>query len=202
MKKIVLLTAIVIIATNLFFCSSKTLVPGSEVQISGEKKPDWVNDPSSADKKDLKAFVGVSHDFKMENDARADALKDARQQIIDFMGVLGKRVIKEAIVTSGVSADIINPAIAKNEQSEFVSDTFIKTRAKNYHIERWQKVLDNRSVENFFKVYVLVQFDEKDTQEYFEQVFARAKQQAANEKEQQAIQKAQELLNSKSLFEE
>lgn len=202
MKKLICLTMGILLFCSLFYCSSKQLIPGSEIQLSGQKRPDWVMEPTSQDKKSLKAFTGVSHDFKMEGDARADALKDARQQIIDFMGVLGSRIIKEAIVTSGVSSDIINPGIAKREQSELVSETYIKTRAKKYHVERWQRVQADNSVENFYKIYVLVLFDERDTQQYMKEALAAARQEATSQKQQALIDKAAELLEGKSLFDE
>ena len=176
-------------------------MPGSEIQISGGKKPKWVFDPTSRDTRSLKAFVGVSHDFKMEGDARADALKDARQQIIDFMGVLGKRVIREAIVISGMSSDVINPAIDSKRESEFLSESYVGTRAKNYHVERWQRVLGDNSVENFYKIYVLVLFDENDTRQYLKQALAEAEKSAKTQQEQQLLKRAEELVNGKSLFE-
>lgn len=187
---------------SIFGCASKELIPGSEMQLTGEKRPDWVFDPTTEDSQNLKAFVGVSHDFKMEGDARSDALKDARQQIIDFMGVLGKRALKEAIVTSGVSSDIINPAVVKKEESELLSESYIKTRARNYHVERWQRVLPDKSVENYYKVYTLVKFDERDTQKYLKEAFQNARQTATSTQQQQLIQKAEDLLNGKSLFDE
>ena len=200
MKKMVVLSQILLLLLLLFNCSKRQMMPGLETQISGKDKPAWTYDPTSKDSKNLKAFVGVSHDFQMEGDARSDALKDARQQIIDYMGVLGKRIIKEAIVTSGVSSDIINPAMAKKEESELLSESYIKTRAKNYHIERWQRVKGDYSVENYYKIYALVLFDENDTQKYFQEVLAEAKQKADTDEKQRLIQKAEQLLKDKSLF--
>ena len=203
MKKTIIILIGAFFLFSIFYCSSnRQLMPGTEIQLTGQKRPDWIYEPTSKDSKDKKAFVGVSHDFEMEGDARSDALKDARQQIIDFMGVLGKRVIKEAIVTSGISSDIINPAVDKKEQSELLSESFIKTRAKNYHIEKWQRVQDDGSVKTFYKCYVLVMFDEKDSQDYLKDAFARARKKAESEKQRQLIEKAEELLNQKSLFEQ
>ena len=202
MKKIAIISLVLFLVINFLYCSSNQLIPGTEMQLTGKKKPKWTFDPASQDKKNLKAFVGVSHDFKMEGDARTDALKNARQQLIDFMGVLGKRVVKEAIVTSGMSSDIINPAIASKDESEFLSESYIKTRAKNYHVERWQRVLGDNSVENFYKIYVLVLFDENDTKKYLHEALADAKKTAKTEQQQRLINKAEELVNSKSLFQE
>jgi len=203
MKKVIFFSLLLLIPFLVFNfgCAKRQLMPGEEIQIAGKNKPEWTYDPISRDTKNLRAFVGVSHDFQMEGDARADALKDARQQIIDYMGITGKRIIREAIATSGVSSDIINPAMDKKEESEFLSESHIKTRAKNYHIERWQRVKADYSVENYYKIYVLVLFDESDTQKYFQEVLAEAKKKADNDDKQRLIQKAEQLLNDKSLFE-
>ena len=91
--------------------------------------------------------------------------------------------------------------MAKKEKSEFLSESYIKTRAKNFHIERWQRVKGDYSVENYYKIYVLVLFDESDTQKYFREVLTEAKKNADNEEKQRLIQKAEQLLNDKSLFE-
>ena len=93
MKRIVALSHILLLTLFLFGCSKRQLMPGMETQISGKDKPNWTFDPTSKDTKNLKVFVGVSHYFQMEGYARADALKDARQQIIDYMVVVGKRSI-------------------------------------------------------------------------------------------------------------
>lgn len=199
-------SAIIVVPMILIFlisCSSqKQLIPGTEIQLSGKDRPDWVDNPSKKDTKELKAFVGISRDFEMEGDARDDALKDARQQIIDFMGILGKRVIREAVVTSGMSTDIIDPAVAMKDQSEFVSESFVKTRAKEYHIEKWQRVEDDLSLKNFYKAYVLVLFNEKDGDDLMKQALAAAKKKAETEAQKRLIERAEKLVDEKSLFEQ
>ncbi len=203
MKRLFIFLTFTMAVFLIFGCASKQeLVPGMETQISGKKQPDWVTNPSKKDTKNLKAFVGISHDFEMEGDARQDALKDARQQIIDFMGILGKRVLKEAVVTSGMSTDIIVPAIATKDQTEFVSESFVKTRAKNYHVEKWQRVEDDGTLRNFYKAYVLVLFDQKDGDDLMRQALKAAKKKAETEAQRRLIERAEKLVDEKSLFEQ
>ncbi|NOZ60163.1 MAG: hypothetical protein GXO74_00630 [Calditrichaeota bacterium] len=204
MKRLLIFALFTIITSFLLFgCASKQkLVPGMEIQLTGKKQPDWVSNPAKKDTKNLKAFVGISHDFEMEGDARQDALKDARQQIIDFMGILGKRVLREAVVTSGMSTDIVVPAIASKNQTEFVSESFVKTRAKNYHIEKWQRVQDDATLKNFYKAYVLILFNEKDGDALMKQALADAKKKAATAAQKRLIERAEKLVDEKSLFEQ
>ncbi|OQX88536.1 hypothetical protein B6D60_02025 [candidate division KSB1 bacterium 4484_87] len=203
MKRLLILATFVLAVFLIFGCASKQqLVPGMEIQITGKKQPNWVNNPSKKDSKELKAFVGISHDFEMEGDARRDALKDARQQIIDFMGILGKKVLKEAVITSGMSTDIIVPAIASKDQTEFISESFVKTRAKEYHVEKWQRVEDDGALKNFYKSYVLVLFNEKDSEDLMKQALRNAKKKAETEMQKRLIEKAEKLIDEQSLFEQ
>ncbi|HHI01886.1 MAG TPA: hypothetical protein ENL22_00005, partial [candidate division Zixibacteria bacterium] len=52
----------------------------AQKRVTKEPRPDWVNKVTPG------LFVGVSHRFANEADARADALADAKRQIIETLG--------------------------------------------------------------------------------------------------------------------
>jgi hypothetical protein len=145
-----------------FSCSAKVQI-GEEWLISEANMPEWVTQPYTADLESAKAFCGTSHMLIEEADARADALRNVRTQIIDALGTAGKHAITEVISVQGLASDILTPIIKLNDSSEWLSEAKISSKAREFHIERWQR-RTNGGVETYYKVYVLVLFDNRDAQ--------------------------------------
>lgn len=184
---------VLVAAIALLICiqcsSTKNLPIGYEGKISGGDRPGWVNAPAAKDTKDAKAFVGVSLNEKMEAQARAGALEDARKQIIDAMGVYGKRKIEEVISTVGNVSDIINPGVVRDEATKLISESIVESRANQFHIERWQKVTET-GVEYYYKASVLVLFPNEQAKKYLKDALAAASKQIKNEKDKRNVDRA------------
>ena len=162
---------------------------GTEELIAGKDKPKWTDSPSSVDTKEAKAFVGTSNNMASEGVAREDALKNARQQIIDAMGVTGKRQISEVISLVGSTSDIIDPGVVTDMATKMVSESTVKTRAKEFHVERWQRQAE-KGVEYYYKVYVLVFWNNKDTEEVVKSAVLEVAKKEKDEQKKTAIQRA------------
>ncbi|RLA95233.1 MAG: hypothetical protein DRG83_18835 [Deltaproteobacteria bacterium] len=171
-------------------CASTKQFPiGSEVLVSGKEKPSWINRPTEKDTKKAKAFVGTSLNESMESQARAGALEDARKQIIDAMGVYGKRKINEVISSVGTVSDIINPGVVRDEATKMVSESIVKSRAHQYHIERWRRVTQS-GVEYYYKAYVLVLFPNEQAAQITRDAIQTAAQNVKDEQDKRNIERA------------
>jgi len=183
-----------VISAFLLSCSTVKQVPvGHEEKISGSERPKWVDTPVEEDTKDSKAFVGLSLNEKMESKARAGALEDARKQIIDAMGVYGKRKIDEVISTFGSISDIINPGIVRDEATKMVSENIVKSRSNQFHIERWKRITES-GVDYYYKAYVLVLFPNDQAAQITKDVIELVAKQAKDEQDKRSIDRALEAM--------
>jgi hypothetical protein len=179
---------------TLLGCVSTRHQIGEETLISTKgKKGCWVTNPSCADTRETKAFTGISHRYRMEADARDDALKNARKQIIDAMGVSGKRKVYEVISSAGVSSDIIDPAVVADDMTKLVSQAFIKSRAKEFYIENWKEWKEN-GWNGFCRAYVLVPISNSEIEAQMEESIRKKAEALKEEKDRKNIERALKLM--------
>jgi len=151
------------------------LLPGQEKQVSGGEKPDWALEPVKEDTKDAKAFCGVSHNLTSEGEAREDALRSAREQIVDAIGVYGEHVLEQVSSSLGSSGGILDPAVVMDNAVRLVSEGQVRTRAREFHIEKWQR-LGEAGLEYWYRAYVLVLWQNQDAAEAVQQAVQEAAQ--------------------------
>lgn len=189
MKRLCLVLSILV----LFGCATAQKI--GERKLTSEKgdKGEWITDLSLEDTREGKAFTGVSHDFSNEADARNDALKNARAQIVDAMGVYGKRKVQEVITHSGVASDIIDPGLAVQDMTELISESYVKARAKKYYIQEYN---ENTSVgiKTIFKAYVLVFITNAEIDEQVKETIKKKTNEIKDEKDKKNIDSAIELM--------
>ena len=184
----------IVIMFILIGCASNPPPPiGVEERVSGVSPPNWTQNPSKHDTKTAKAFVGVSQNMSTEAEARDGALENARKQIIDAMGVYGERKIYEVISSSGLTSDIIDPTVVRDAASKLVSESKVRTRAKEFHPERWSRVTVS-GISYYHKAYVLVLYDNADAQEAAVEALRQEADEVTDEKSREQILRARELL--------
>lgn len=138
--------------------TSSRLLPGQERLVSKGDVPAWATEPVKEDTKDAKAFCGVSHNMASEGEARADALRSAREQIVDAIGTYGTHVLEQVSSSIGATGGILDPAVVMDNSLKLVSEGQVATRATALHVEKWQKAGD-AGIEYYYKAYVLVLWD-------------------------------------------
>ena len=175
-------------------CATTRHTVGYEELVSTDgERGCWITNPSCADTREEKGFTGISHRYKMEVDARNDALKNARQQIIDAAGVHGQRKIYEVISSVGVSSDIINPAVVSDEMTKLVSEAFVQSKAKKWYVEKWKKWIES-GPEYSYKVYVLVLISNEDVEEQMKESILKQAEATKDEQIERNINRALELM--------
>lgn len=180
---------VLVICLTLLSCAGQRPV-GWEEKISGGDPPEWTNYPSKFDNKEAKAFCGVSHNSSSEAIARDNALENARKQIIDAMGSYGKHVIDEVISSVGTAWSVLDPTVIRDDATNMVSEAVVKTRAKEYHIEKWSRIKRGGEVEIYHKAYVFVLWNNRDADEAVIEAIRRQGDVKRSEEEQRNLERA------------
>ena len=187
---------IIIFAIAMLFLScagTRNRPVGYEEKVSGGNQPDWPTIPADFDTKEAKAFCGTSHNFSSDGEARDNALENARKQIVDAMGTYGKHVIDEVISSIGTAGSILDPGMVRDEATKLVSESMVKTRAREFHVEKWSKVT-NSGIEYFYKSYVLVLWNNNDAEAVVKQAVIKQAEKVKSEEEKQNIDRALEMM--------
>ena len=188
-----LLAALVLVTGLVDRAEAKRLRPGEELKVEGDDAPRWVTEPYKEDSQEAKAFCGVSHNLSSEGEAREDALKNARQQIMDAIGTAGKHVVEQVISSSGSDMGILDPAVVADDALRLVSEGDVKTRARSFHIEKWKRNDGGRMV-YYYKAYVLVHWSNKDAEDAVKRSIQEAAEKKGDARQQDNIKRALDLL--------
>lgn len=165
------------------------LMPGEERQVSGGDPPDWTWVPVKEDTRQAKAFCGLSHNLTSEGEARADALRSAREQIVDAIGTAGLHMLEQVSSSTGSSGGILDPAILQDNAIRLVSEGQVATRAQRFHIEKWKR-MGQSGLEHYYKAYVLVMWDNTQAAEAIRSSVQEAMETKKDEAEKANIQRA------------
>jgi len=163
---------------------------GWEEKLKGNEPPEWTVRPPKFDTREAKAFCGTSHNASSESVARDDALENARKQIIDAMGAWGEHVIDEVISSVGTAWPALDPAVIRDDATKLVSEGMVKTRAKEYHIEKWSRVKPGGEVEYFYKAYVMVYWNNEDAENTVTEAIRRRSVADRSDEEQRNLERA------------
>ncbi len=187
--------AVIFILAALFMsCAGTRNRPvGYEEKVSGGNPPQWTTLPVEFDTKEAKAFCGTSHNFSSDGESRDNALENSRKQIVDAMGTYGKHVIDEVISSVGTAGSILDPGMVRDEATKLVSESMVKTRAREFHVEKWSKVT-NSGIDYFYKSYVLVLWNNNDAEAVVKQAVIKQAEKVKSEEEKQNIDRALEMM--------
>lgn len=173
-------------------CSSTRYPIGYEEPVDDQKPPEWVYHPAKSDTKEAKAFTGTSQHFSTEAEARDDALKNSRKQIIDAMGTYGRHIIKEVISLVGTASTILDPGVVRDDATKLVSESTVKSRAADFFVQQWRRYAEDNRVEYYYKAYVLVKWFNKDTKEAVSESLREQTKMAKTEQDRLNIERALE----------
>ncbi len=122
-----------------------------EKRITETSRPHWVDNPRAG------IYIGVSHKFPDEVDARADAINDAKRQIIESLGGIVESEFVDEIVES--SAKITTTDAFTSSRVKVISRNIIAVKPENVFVEKWRKQSGRYSI-ILYQVYVAVPFSE------------------------------------------
>lgn len=170
---------------------TKPPMEGQKQQQTGMEKPKWIDNPRKEDTKETKAFVGVSRQYAMEQQARNDARFNAYIQAIDNMGVYGKRKINQVVSEVGMSTDIVNPGIVQDEMTKMKSEGVAVGDVKEWHVEKWQMYEGGRW-RDYYIVYSLFLMPREAVKDFMANILKQQSDAAKAQKEKENLNRALE----------
>lgn len=143
MRKILFLVASALVVVLAGCSGSGVTIPTASpsetlLHSSAPQRPDWtLNEPDSVD--GVMTFVGMSERHKTEKAARADASKDSRKNVVNYMGTLVKDKWERAATSFGLEGDVIDATAAANSfQKQMSVNMANKVKMKKWYFEKWQ----------------------------------------------------------------
>jgi len=195
MKTLVVILSLLI----MYSCGSQKLLnEGSERKVSKADAPKWIDNYKIKNTKSKRAVVGVSKNYAMESSARSDAILQAQKEAITLISSTIAREVKEALASQGADADIVTEGAAKNDVTQSFSEGIFEGELEEYYIEKWEK-MSGGTIKRYYKAYALVLFPKNLAEISAQKMLAKQKQKEMNASKAAQIQKAQDLLNNKSL---
>ena len=122
-----------------------------EKRVTETPRPYWVDNPTAG------IYIGISHKFPDEADARADAINDAKRQIIESLGgIIESEFVDEIVESSG---KITTTDAFTRSRVKVISRNIIAVKPENIFVEKWHKQSGRHST-TLYQVYVAVPFSE------------------------------------------
>lgn len=141
------------------------VLPGSQVpaqkRVTKEPRPDWVNKITPG------LYVGVSHRFASEADAREDALADAKRQIIETLGgIIESEFIDQIIEQSG---EVTSSDAFTSSRIKVVSRNVLAVKPEKVFVEEW-KIREGFRSRTEYQVFVAVPFSEERHRQFMSEL--------------------------------
>ena len=135
----------------------------AQKRITEEPRPKWVDTISPG------MFVGVSHRFPDESDARADALADAKRQIIESLGgIIESEFVDQIIEKSG---EVTTTDAFTNSRIKVVARSIIAVQPSKVFVEQW-RVKEGLKSNLEYQVFMAVPFSEEDHRQFMKAMIA------------------------------
>lgn len=125
----------------------------SDKRVTKDKRPEWVDDPPPG------IFVGISYKFPNEADARANAINNAKRQIIESLGAIVESEFIDEIVES--SKEVTTIDVFTQSRIKVVSRNIIAIKPEEVFIEKWRRREGLLRFETLYQAYVAVPFSEQ-----------------------------------------
>jgi len=149
--QIVLVFSILILSVQLF----------AQKRITKEPRPIWV------DKIIPGMYVGISHRFTNETDARSDALADAKRQIIETLGgIIESEFIDQIVEQSG---EVNTDDAFTSSRIKVVSRNIISVTPDEVFVEEW-KTKEGFKSRIEYQVFVAVPFSEERHRQFMTEI--------------------------------
>ena len=168
---------------------NKEMADGEAIQIEGGSAPGWVQEPEKASTDEEKAFVGVSRQYSMEQDARSDARRDAYRQAVEALGVYVKSKIDEVVSSVDMGNNILAPAVVRDEMSRIQASGISIGDPQEYYIQKWQKK-SGEKIDYYYLAYCRYMVPREYPKELMQNILNQEKAKLQDAKEQEMIDRA------------
>jgi len=141
------------------------------VQASQPARPPWSLTPPP-DEADVQYLVGISGYHATEQEARDEAMRDARSQFAKYTGVEVHEIAEALSVYYGLASDVQDPTqMGKTQSKEEADARFGRIKAQNWYYEKSNQEIGGQVARQAWQYWVLatVPADEFDKVEAWRQ---------------------------------
>jgi len=104
---------------------------------SQPKQPEWIYKEPPQEKGYL-TFVGLSKDHATQQESRKDALRNAQNKVVEYIGTLAKSKFEKISSSYSVSSKIIDPTNATRDYEKYFAANFAsQVKEKEAYVEKW-----------------------------------------------------------------
>ncbi len=182
--------ALFIAFTAFWGCAgNKEMAEGEAIQVEGGSMPSWAQTPEKASTDEEKAFIGVSRQHSMEQDARSDARRDAYRQAVEALGVYVKSKIDEVVSSVDMGNNILAPAVVRDEMSRIQASGISVGEPQEYYVQKWKKKSDGK-FDYYYIAYCRYMVPKEYPKQLMENILNQEKAKLQDQKEQEMIDRA------------
>lgn len=135
-------------------------------RVTRAEKPVWTNNTPPG------TFLGISDLMKSEQDARNQAVKDAKRQIIESLGgVIESEFVDNIIESRGEES---YSSSFTESKVKVVSKNILAVKPKEVFTEKWKKSRGMFKSEIYYKTYVLVPFSREEHSKYMDAIISES----------------------------
>jgi len=151
------------IALTVLLLGGMTSFGAGQKRLTKEPRPAWIDNPQPG------YYIGISHKFPEEADARTDALNNAKRQIIESLGGIVESELIDSIIESG--ATVKTQDAFTNSRVKVVAKNIVAVKPERTFVEEYQENSGRRAQKSYL-AFVMVYFDEAAHREFLQQLVA------------------------------
>lgn len=103
---------------------------------SGQERPAWTQMEPDVEG-DAMVFVGLSNPYATERGARDDALRNATQRVVQYLGTAAQSKFEQASTSFGLSSTVVDPTVATRDfQRQLSGNVARRLKPAEWYVER------------------------------------------------------------------
>lgn len=175
-------------------CGGPQTFSGQRKLVDDPDRPKWPDEPSVADTKEAKAFVGISNRHAGLPQSREEAEINAYSAAMNHVGLVVERAIRQVNSQTGFSSDNrLAVAVVRDATVKLKGSGLLRGDMATYHTEHWEN-----QDGDWYETYVLFMIP-RDVLRAAAQNMLALGTQGRTADELESLRRAQELLESMSL---
>jgi len=131
-------------------CGGPQTFSDQRKQVKDPDRPKWPNEPSVADTREAKAFVGISNRHAGLPQSREEAEINAYSAAMNYVGLVVERAVRQAGSQTGLSSDNrLGVAVVRDATVRLKGTALLRGEVAKYHTEHWETRQDGDWYETF-----------------------------------------------------
>lgn len=193
---------ILAVALTLVSCSEKSqkvMTEKETVQEKVENRPEWIINEPDKEGDDM-LFVGLSNVYASEKGARNDAMRDAINKVVQYLGILAKTKYELAALTYNLDSETMDPTRSSRVyEKQVAANVAKKVKATQWYMER---EID-QSGKKGYKYFALAKVPLSSINDAFKQTAAQNMKDAQRRAKEAATEQAKrQAENAKNFWED